>query len=74
MDWLEGEDATYRARTVQALCDLLSDGLAVDPARSYAPPISARAFLPPPPAAFDREGQAGAKRDQPLHLLLGRAG
>ena len=65
-DWLEGKDPTYRARTVQALCDLVSDGVAADPARNYTPPVDARSFRPPPPGAFDREGQAQAKVEQIL--------
>ena len=48
VDWLEGKDPTYRPRTVDALCDLIANGLAVDPSRSYTPPISVRTFVPPP--------------------------
>jgi len=65
-DWLEGADPTYRVRTVQALSDLIRDGVAADPSRAYTPPIDARAFLRPAPGAFDREGQAKAKVEQIL--------
>jgi AcrR family transcriptional regulator len=64
--WLEGEDPTYRERTVQAVADLVSDGLAADPNVAFHPPIGAAAFRPRPAAAFDREGQAAAKREQIL--------
>ena len=66
VDWLEGKDPTYRPRTVEALCDLIERGLAADPSRAYTPPISARAFLPPAPPAFDRAAQAEAKIEQIL--------
>ena len=66
VDWLEGVDPTYRERTVQAMADLVSEGLAADPGYDFRPPIGAAAFLPRPPAAFDREGQAAAKREQIL--------
>jgi AcrR family transcriptional regulator len=66
VDWLEGEDPTYRERTVQAMVDLVSDGIAVDPSYDLRPPISAAAFQPKAPPAFDREAQAAAKREQIL--------
>jgi AcrR family transcriptional regulator len=64
VDWVEGTDPAYRARTVRAVLQLISDGLAVDPTLTFVPPISARAFLPPPPAPFDRVAQAAAKLEQ----------
>ncbi|HLY78879.1 MAG TPA: TetR/AcrR family transcriptional regulator, partial [Caulobacteraceae bacterium] len=64
--WLEGEDPTYRGRTVQAVSDLVSDGVAANPTMAFVPPIGAAAFRPAPPAAFDREAQAEAKREQIL--------
>jgi len=66
VDWVEGDDPTYRERTVQAVAELVSDGLAVDPEYDFRPPIGAAAFRPKPPAAFDREAQAAAKREQIL--------
>ena len=66
VDWLEGKDPTYRARTVDAVCDLIANGIAADPSRAYTPPISVRAFLPPAPGAFDRAAQAEAKVEQIL--------
>jgi AcrR family transcriptional regulator len=66
VEWLEGADPSYRARTVQALVDLLTDGNASDPAYEFVPPISIEAFFAPPPKPFDRAGQAEAKVEQLL--------
>jgi AcrR family transcriptional regulator len=66
VDWLEGVDPTYRPRTVEALSNLITDGIAADPTLSFTPPVSARAFLAPPPAAFDRQAQSDAKIEQIL--------
>jgi len=66
VDWVADTDPSYRARTVEAVAELVSDGIAADPAFEFTPPISARAFAPPPPDAFDREAQAAAKLEQIL--------
>ncbi len=64
--WLEGADSAYRARTVQALVDLVTDGMAADPYLAFVPPIGIQEFFPVAPRPFDRAAQAGAKIDQLL--------
>lgn len=65
-DWVEDTEASYRARTVEALVDLVINGEAADPGFVFSPPISIRAFFPPPTDPFDRAGVAQAKLE---HLL-----
>ena len=64
--WLEGDDLSYRARTVEALVDILLNGEAADPDFMFTPPVSIDAFFPPSPNPFDRAAVAEAKLD---HLL-----
>lgn len=66
VDWVEGTDSTYRARTVQALADLLSDGMSRDPNLVFDPPVGAEAFAPPPPRPFDKAAMAQAKIEELL--------
>ncbi len=67
VDWVEGTDANYRARTVQAVVDLLTDGHGRDAGYAFIPPVRIEAFMPPAPKPFDRAGQAEAKIE---HLLM----
>jgi AcrR family transcriptional regulator len=65
--WVDGVDAGYRARTVEALVDLLANGQAADRDFRFAPPISISAFFPAAPNPFDRAAVADAKLE---HLLM----
>ncbi len=65
-EWLEGDDFSYRARTVEALVDLLVNGEAADPDFVFVSPVSIDGFFPPAPNPFDRAAVAEAKRE---HLL-----
>jgi AcrR family transcriptional regulator len=65
--WVDGADAGYRARTVEALVDLLLNGQAADRDFAFTSPISIRAFFPPAPNPFDRAAVAEAKLE---HLLM----
>ena len=66
IDWLEGTESSYRARTVEAVVDLIANGQAADPAFAFTPPLSISAFFPPAPSPFDRTAVAASKLD---HLL-----
>ena len=66
VDWVEGTEETFRARTVEALADLIVNGYAADPAFRFMPPITIDKFFPPAPQAFDRRGSAAAKIEQVL--------
>lgn len=68
VDWVEGTDPTYRERTIQALTDLLNDGVAADPTVGFEPPIAIEAFAPPPPRPFDRAAVAEAKVEELLKV------
>lgn len=77
VDWVEGTDANYRARTVQAVVDLLTEGHGRDPSYDFVPPVRIEAFMPPAPKPFDRTGQAEAKIEQLLmtaSLVINRRG
>ncbi|HEY1448870.1 MAG TPA: TetR family transcriptional regulator, partial [Caulobacteraceae bacterium] len=65
-EWVEGPDADYRARAVDALIDLLTNGEAADPNWRFEPPIGISAFFPPPPDPFDRAQVAEAKLERLL--------
>jgi AcrR family transcriptional regulator len=65
-EWVEGSDADYRARAVDALIDLLTNGEAADPNWRFEPPIGITAFFPPPPDPFDRAQVAEAKLERLL--------
>jgi AcrR family transcriptional regulator len=62
--WVEGADV--RARTAQALLDLLIEGHGADPDLPFVSPVRIETFFPPPPAPFDRAAQAEAKVEQLL--------
>ena len=65
-DWVEGADAAFRTRTVEAVAQLLADGHGADPNYAFTSPVRIEAFFAPPPKPFDREGQAAAKVEQLL--------
>jgi AcrR family transcriptional regulator len=65
--WVDGADTSYRARTVEALVDLLLNGQSADPDFAFVPPISISAFFPSAPNPFDRVAVADAKLE---HLLM----
>ena len=67
VDWVEGTDASYRGRTIDALCDVLTHGEAADPGFEFVPPIGIDAFFPQPPKAFDRKAESEAKIE---HMLM----
>ena len=66
VDWVEGTDSTFRARTVEAACDMIVNGQAAGPDFEFVPPVAIEAFFAPPPQAFDRESVAAAKIEQML--------
>ncbi|HUO92531.1 MAG TPA: TetR/AcrR family transcriptional regulator [Rhizomicrobium sp.] len=66
VDWVEGTDSTFRARTVEAACALIVNGQAADPDYEFVPPVAIESFFAPPPQAFDRESLAAAKIEQML--------
>lgn len=66
VDWVEGTDATYRTRTVEALTDMIVNGQSADPNFVFVPPVRIESFFPPAPSAFDRRGHADAKIEQVL--------
>ena len=65
-EWVEGFDADYRARAIEALIDVLAHGEAADPAYRFTPPIDIAAFRPPAPDPFDREAMADARMERLL--------
>jgi len=66
VDWVEDTDASFRARTVDALADLLVDGEARDPDFAFTPEVSIQAFFPEAGNAFDRRAASTAKIEQLL--------
>ncbi|MFI4972950.1 MAG: TetR/AcrR family transcriptional regulator [Caulobacterales bacterium] len=66
VDWVEGTDPGYRARTVQAVVDLLTDGYAADTSYLFNSPVRIDTFFAAAPKPFDRAGQADAKVEQLL--------
>lgn len=64
--WVDATDETYRARTVEALCDFIVDGQAADPDFKFENKVAIEAFFSKPPQAFDRKGAADAKVEQLL--------
>lgn len=66
VDWVEGTDGTYRARTVEALIDVLNRGEATDPGFEFVPPVAIVEFFPPASNAFDRRAASAAKVEQLL--------
>lgn len=66
VEWVEGTDTTYRARTIEALIDVLTDGEAADRNFAFVPGVSIAAFFPKAPNAFDRRGASAAKIEQLL--------
>jgi AcrR family transcriptional regulator len=66
VDWVAATDATYRARTVEALTDMVVNGQASDTGYRFTPRVAIESFFPPAPSAFDREGLAEAKIEQLL--------
>jgi AcrR family transcriptional regulator len=65
-DWVEGADAGYRARAVEALVDILANGEAVDPNWTFTSPVGISAFFPRSPDPFDRAQVADAKVERLL--------
>ncbi len=67
VDWVEGTDASYRIRTIDALCDVLTHGEAADPKFEFVPPVAIEDFFPEPPKGFDRKAESDAKIE---HMLM----
>lgn len=65
--WVDGADASYRTRTVEALVDLLVNGQAADRGFMFTSPVSIATFFPSAPNPFDRAAVADAKLE---HLLM----
>jgi AcrR family transcriptional regulator len=65
-EWVEGSDAGYRTRAIDALVDVLADGEAADPNWTFEPPVAIGAFFPSPPDPFDRAQVAEAKLERLL--------
>ena len=66
VDWVEGTDETFRARTVESLVDLIVNGYAKEPGYAFAPPVAIESFFPAPANAFDRRATSAAKIEQLL--------
>ncbi len=66
VDWVEGTDETYRERAIEALLDLIENGLAKDPNLEFESPIRIERFFVPPANVFDREATAEAKIERIL--------
>ncbi len=66
VDWVDATDTTYRARTVDALADMIANGQCVDASTRFESPLSIDTFFPVAPKAFDREGTTAAKVEQLL--------
>ena len=66
MDWVEGTDETFRARTVESLVDLVVNGYSRDPAFAFVPPVAIESFFPAPTNVFDRRAASAAKIEQLL--------
>jgi AcrR family transcriptional regulator len=66
VDWVEGTDATYRARTRDMAVDFVLNGEAADPDYDYVPPVGIESFFPAPANVFDRKATGAAKIDQIL--------
>ncbi len=66
VDWVEGTDETFRARTVEALIDLIVNGYSKDTTYAFVPPVAIESFFPAPVNAFDRSAASGAKIEQLL--------
>ncbi len=64
--WVEGTDETFRARTVEALCELIVNGHAVNRQFVFTSPAKIEAFFPPSVNPFDRPAAAAAKIEQLL--------
>jgi len=64
--WVEDTDSDFRARTVEALTDLLTNGEAKARAFRFLPHVSIRTFFSQPWNAFDRKAAAAAKIEQLL--------
>lgn len=62
LNWSSGPElATFRDRSVEALVDLFSNGIATDPAFRFEPSRSIAEFFPAPPRTFDKAGLAEAR-------------
>ena len=66
VDWVEGTDETFRARTAEAFCDFIVNGQAADPDYKFESPVDIASFFPEAPHAFDREANTAAKIEQML--------
>jgi AcrR family transcriptional regulator len=66
VDWVEGTDETFRARTVESLVDLVVNGYSKDPGFVFVPPVGIESFFPPQANAFDRRAASAAKLEQLL--------
>ncbi|MBI3675828.1 MAG: TetR/AcrR family transcriptional regulator [Proteobacteria bacterium] len=66
VDWVEGTDETFRARTVDALADIIVNGHASDRDFRFTSPIAIESFFPEPPNAFDRRANSAAKIERLL--------
>jgi AcrR family transcriptional regulator len=67
-EWVEGADAGFRERAVEALVDILAHGEAADPAWTFTSPIDIAAFAPAAPDPFDRAAVAEAKVERLLTI------
>jgi AcrR family transcriptional regulator len=66
VDWVEGTDETFRARTAESLVDLIVNGYSKEPDYVFVPPVVIESFFPAPTNAFDRRATSAAKIEQLL--------
>jgi AcrR family transcriptional regulator len=66
VDWVEDTDESFRARTVESLIDVLTNGEAKERDFAFEPRISIETFFPEPINAFDRKAANAAKIEQLL--------
>jgi AcrR family transcriptional regulator len=70
-EWAQGSGEAVRRRAAQALADLVTDGVAADPAQPFACPLDVAAFAFRPKNAFDR-GEAAAQKVELLTRAASR--
>lgn len=66
VDWVENTDESFRARTVESLIDVLTNGEAKSADFRFEPLVSIDAFFPEAINAFDRKAANAAKIEQLL--------
>lgn len=66
VDWVEDTDASFRARTVESLVDLIVNGYSSDAGYRFEPAVAIESFFPAPVGAFDKAAASAAKIEELL--------